>query len=269
MQSKFIKSLLWLLALLVLAYVGVCAYLYVQQRQMLFQPEDTRVRAEQTNFTLQRPDATLRGWQLHPAQASAEAPRNAVIYFGGNAESIEHRLHDLQHALPGSDIYMLAYRGYGASDGEPTQALLEADAVALFDEVRRMHPLASITVIGRSLGTGVAAAVADVRKPEKLVLVTPFDSILNTVRGMYEWLPVSLLLHDRFDSAAHLQNYSGPLLVLRAGRDREVVPARTDALLAELKNKAVTVLAFEKANHSTILHAPGFWNAVQSFVGNV
>ncbi|MEG0201652.1 MAG: alpha/beta hydrolase, partial [Comamonas sp.] len=124
-----------------------------------------------------------------------------------------------------------------------------------------------ITVIGRSLGTGVAAAVADLRQPDKLVLVTPFDSILNTVRGMYGWLPVELLLRDPFDSAAHLKNYQGPILVLRAGRDQVVEPARTDALLQQLKGKAVQVQAFAQANHSTIFRSAGFWTAIENFVG--
>ena len=229
---------------------------------MIYQGGSTRVSAEQTNFSLQRPDVLLRGWQIHPATKA----QSAVIYFGGNAENIERRLPQLTAALPRSDIYMLAYRGYGASDGEPTEELLEADAMALFDEVRRLHPQAPITVMGRSLGTGVASAVAAVRQPAKLVLVTPFDSILNTVRGIYGWLPVGLLLKDRFDSAARLQSYGGPILVLRAGMDQVVAPARTDALLEQLKGKAVQVQGFEQAGHSSIFRAAGFWQAIEGFV---
>ncbi|RGE42087.1 alpha/beta hydrolase [Comamonas testosteroni] len=264
MTSKLFKLLLWLLALLLVIYLGICGYMYGQQRKMIYQGGSTRVSAEQTNFSLQRPDVLLRGWQIHPA----EAAQGAVIYFGGNAENIERRLPQFAAALPRSDIYMLAYRGYGASGGEPTEALLEADAMALFDEVRRLHPQAPITVVGRSLGTGVASAVAEARQPTKLVLVTPFDSILNTVRGIYGWLPVELLLKDRFDSAARLQNYGGPILVLRAGMDQVVEPARTDALLERLKGKAVQVQQFELAGHSSIFRAAGFWPAIARFASN-
>ena len=264
MINKLLKPLLLLLALFAVIYLGICGYMYGQQRKMIYQGGSTRVSAEQTNFSLQRPDVLLRGWQIHPATKA----QSAVIYFGGNAENVERRLPQLAAALPRSDIYMLAYRGYGASDGEPTEDLLEADAMALFDEVRRLHPQAPITVIGRSLGTGVASAVAAARQPAKLVLVTPFDSILNTVRGIYGWLPVGLLLKDRFDSAARLQNYGGPILVLRAGMDQVVEPARTDALLEQLKGKAVQVQGFEQAGHSSIFRAAGFWQAIEGFVGN-
>ena len=264
MINKLLKPLLLLLALFVVIYLCICGYMFGQQRKMIYQGGSTRVSAEQTNFSLQRPDVLLRGWQIHPATKA----QSAVIYFGGNAENVERRLPQLAAALPHSDIYMLAYRGYGASDGEPTEELLEADAMALFDEVRRLHPQASITVMGRSLGTGVASAVAAARQPAKLILVTPFDSILNTVRGIYGWLPVGLLLKDRFDSAARLQSYGGPILVLRAGMDQVVAPARTDALLEQLKGKAVQVQGFEQAGHSSIFRAAGFWQAIEGFVGN-
>ena len=262
MLSKLFKALLLLIALCATLYLGICGYMFAQQRSMIFQGGSTQVPQAQTNFSLQR-DVLLRGWQWHPAAGQS---RGVVIYFGGNAENIERRLPRLAQAFAHSDIYMLAYRGYGASEGAPSEALLTQDAVALFDEVKRLHPQQAVTVIGRSLGTGVAAAVADARQPQKLVLVTPFDSMLNTVRGMYGWLPVKWLLRDPFDSAAHLQNYRGPTLVLRAGRDQVVEPARTDALLARLRNKAVQVQDFAQANHSTIFAAPGFWDAMTQFV---
>ena len=263
MLSKLLKPLLWLLALCLAVYISICSYMFAQQREMIFQGNSTQVAAESTDFSLQRANVLLRGWQLHPAHGKA---KNAVIYFGGNAENIAHRREQLARSLPHSDIYMLAYRGYGASEGEPTQELLERDGTALFDEVKRLHPQQPITVIGRSLGTGVAAAVASLRQPDRLVLVTPFDSILNTVRGMYGWLPVEFLLRDPFDSAAYLLNYHGPVLVLRAGRDQVVLPERTDALLHSLKGKAVQVQAFAQANHSTIFRAAGFWTAIEQFV---
>ena len=263
MLSKLLKALLLLIALCATIYLGICGYMFAQQRSMIYQGDSTQVSADTTNFSLQRDGVLLRGWQLKPVDGRA---RGAVIYFGGNAENIERRLPKLAQTFPDSDVYLLAYRGYGASEGTPTQALLEQDAVALFDEVKRLHPQQPVTVIGRSLGTGVASAVAGLRQPDQLVLVTPFDSMLNTVRGMYDWLPVKLLLRDPFDSAARLQSYQGPILVLRAGRDQVVAPARTDALLAQLKSKAVQVQEFAQANHSTIFRESGFWASIAQFV---
>ena len=97
MFSKLLKPLLWLLALCLAVYICICSYMFAQQRQMIFPGGGTQVAAESTDFSLQRADVLLRGWQLHPADGKA---RNAVIYFGGNAENIAHRRQQLSRSLP-------------------------------------------------------------------------------------------------------------------------------------------------------------------------
>ena len=264
MLPRFAKALLRLLFLALLAYLTVCAILYARQRKMMYHPESTHMPAAQTNFALQRPDVLLRGWQYKPPQAPSTAP--TVIYFGGNADKVEHALPRLQQALPGTYIYTLAYRGFGASEGEPSETSLTEDAVALYDKVRQLHPQSPITVIGRSLGTAPASAVAGARKPAGLVLITPFDTMLATVSDMYPWLPVSLLLKDRYDSVSRLQSYTGPILVLRAEHDDLVPPPRTDALLASLRGKSVQTLTMAGTSHYNILRAQGLWPAIEQLV---
>ena len=260
------KIALWVAAIAALLYLAVCLLMLLQQRKLMYWPQRTRVEAAQTNFALQRGDAVLRGWQSHPGPMPAT---DAAIYLGGNAEAIQDNLARLRAWLPTHSLYLLAYRGYGASDGTPTQAALEQDAIALFDEVQRRHPDGRIAVIGRSLGSGVAAALAAARPVAQLVLITPFDSMLNTVRDHYHWLPVALLLHDRYPSAEWLQRYAGPMLVLRAGQDDLVLPARTDALLQPLQGRngpPVQVAVFAEANHFNILDAPGLGTVLGRFV---
>ena len=281
MTNLFAKVALWGLALIAMLYAALCVLMFFQQRRLMYFPQMTRVEAGQTNFSLQQEDATLRGWQSHPGQPAAgtggaggeggmQAPAtDAVIYLGGNAERVEQVVPLLRQWLPAHSVYALAYRGYGASDGTPTGADLERDAAALFDAVQQRHPQGRITVVGRSLGSGVAAAVAAQRQPARLVLITPFDSMIATVRDHYGWLPVGLLLRDRYPSDERLQHYGGPLLVLRAGRDALVLPARTDALeqaLANRKGPAVEVANFAAADHIDILEAPGLATRLRSFV---
>ena len=281
MTNLFAKVALWGLALIAMLYVALCVVMFFQQRRLMYFPQLTRVEAAQTNFSLQQGDVTLRGWQGHPDQLAAgvggvgavggaAAPaRDAVIYLSGNAERLEQVVPLLRQWLPAHSAYALAYRGYGASDGTPTGADLERDAIALFDAVQQLHPKGRITVVGRSLGTGVAAAVAAQRQPARLVLITPFDSMTATVRDHYGWLPVGLLLRDRYPSDERLQHYGGPLLILRAGRDALVLPARTDALeqaLAARKGPAVEVENYAVADHINILEAPGLAARLRSFV---
>lgn len=266
MNSLPAKIALWGAAIAALLYLAVCLLMLMQQRRLMYWPQLTRVDVAQTNLALPHGDVVLRGWQSHPGSAPAA---DAVIYLGGNAEAIQNNLARLRAWLPAHSLYLLAYRGYGASDGMPTEAGLEQDAIALFDEVRRRHPGGRIAVIGRSLGTGVAAALAAARPVAQLALITPFDNMLNTVRDHYGWLPVSLLLRDRYPSNERLQRYAGPVLVLRAGQDQLVLPARTDALLQSLQHRSgapVQVAAFAEADHFDILDAPGLGAALGTFM---
>lgn len=253
------KAALGLLAVLALCYLAICVLMYVQQRGLMYFPQFTRGEAAETDLELDRGDAVLRGWIVNPHQT------DAVLYFGGNAERIEDNRDDLAAWLPARSSYLLAYRGYGASDGSPSEAALLADALALYDEVRRRHPHGRIALIGRSLGSGVASHVAAHRDVERLVLVTPFDNLAAVAQGHYRWLPVRLLLRDRYDSVARLARHDGPLLVLRAGNDAVIPPRHTDRLIASW-HRTPTVVDFPQAGHNDIHLQPGYGEALARFL---
>ncbi|WP_295909858.1 alpha/beta fold hydrolase [uncultured Xanthomonas sp.] len=247
-------------AILAAAYVLVCALLYLGQRDLLYFPQGTRVAPAQTDFALRRgADVELRGWQVNPGRDKV------LLYFGGNAEDLRFARAQLQTALPDHSLYLLAYRGYGASDGKPSETALVGDAVALYDHVRAAQPQAQIAVLGRSLGSGVASQLAARRAVAQLVLVTPFDSLVSAAQAHYPWAPVRWLLRDRYDSARALRAYGGQLLILRAGRDQVVPPASTDALLKALPHRP-TVVAFAQADHNDISDDPGYVRALQAFL---
>lgn len=240
-------------------YGAMCAYAYSNQREIVYFGWATTAPASGTDFTLQRPGATLRGWVVNPGQA------DALVYFGGNAERIEGLRGDLASALPGRTTYLVAYRGYGASTGEPSEAAIGPDAVAVFDEVRKRHPGGRIAVVGRSLGSGVASHVAGARPVERLALVTPFDAMACPAAEHFPLLPVRWLLEERWEAAKALQAYQAPVLVLRAGRDEVVPQACTDALLAALP-KPPRVETFAEANHDGISDDPRYWQALIEFL---
>lgn len=247
-----------ILRALALAWLALAATLWLAQRWLIYLPQATRIDAARTDLALVRGEVVLRGWQLNPRAG------DALIYFGGNAERIELAGPVLAQALPGRTIHMLAYRGYGASDGRPSEAALVDDAVALFDDVRRRQPAAHIAVLGRSLGSGVASALAARRPVDALVLVTPFDSLAAVAGQLLPMLPVRTLLRDRFDSVAALAGFTGPVLVIRAGRDAVIPPERTDALLAALPDARVVELA--DAGHNDIDLDPAYIEAIAGFL---
>ncbi len=243
----------------ILVYAGICWFLHVKQRDMLYYGWTTTVDAAATDFAVKRPDATLRGWALNPSGS------DPILYFGGNAEPVEHNREGFAQLFPGRSVYFLAYRGYGASDGAPSQAALVPDAIAFFDEVQRRHPGQKIAVIGRSLGSGVASQLAAQRPVERLALVTPFDSMVATARSHYPIIPVSWLLDERYESDQALKTYDRPVLIVHGGRDDVVPEANTLGLIRALP-KPPTVVRIANADHNDISGYPEFVVALSEFL---
>ena len=188
-----------------------------------------------------------------------------AIVFEVVATSALRATDGFTRALPSHTVYLVAYRGYGASDGEPTETHLLADALALHDDIAKRHAGGHVAVAGRSLGSGVATFVAAERRVPALVLVTPFDSLAAVAQAHYPMFPVGLLLRDRYDSALRLPRHQGRLLVLRAGQDQVVPPAHTDGLLKALGRPA-QVVEFPAAGHDDLSLDPAYWSAIGDFL---
>jgi pimeloyl-ACP methyl ester carboxylesterase len=248
-----------LIALPLLGYVSLCGWMYARQHDLMYYPQLTRADAEGTDFGIARNGVMLNGWLVNIGKP------NAIIYFGGNAERIEDMRDEFARWFPDSSIYLVPYRGYGASEGTPSEPVLLEDALAVYDQVRARQPGAPITLIGRSLGSGVASYVASQRPVSKLVLVTPFDSMANVAQAHYRWLPVRWLARDRYESVRHLANYAGPVLVIRAGRDRVIPAASTDRLIAALA-RPPRVVNLPGADHGSIDADPAYAAAMAGFV---
>ncbi|MGH8078862.1 MAG: alpha/beta hydrolase [Lysobacter sp.] len=244
--------------MIAMGYLGLCAWMYSKQREFTYFPQFTRVDSRETDYELRREGATLRGWLVNPGRP------NAILYFGGNAERVEMSRDEFAALFPDSSVYLLAYRGYGASDGSPNEADLFADALALFDHVRARHS-GSIAVIGRSLGSGIASYLASQRPVEGLVLITPFDSLADVASAHYPWLPVRSLFRERYESTRHLADYRGPILVIRAGRDEVIPAANTNRLIAALATPP-RIVDLPGADHNSISDDPAYGKALTAFV---
>lgn len=243
-----------MLYLLVIAWLLVSALMYVVQRQLIYVPQGRGV----ATALLRLPGEA--GEQLVAVKEKTGA--DALIYFGGNAEDVSYTLGELAAHFPGFALYLPHYRGYGGSAGEPGEAALTADALALFDHVQQNH--ARIGVIGRSLGSGVAMQVAAARPVAGLALVTPFASMTSVAAYHYPWLPVRLLLKDRYDSAAVAAKVAAPSLVLLAGRDQIVPPDSSRQLIASFAHPPY-VQAFADADHNDIALEPGYYPVLKAF----
>ncbi len=241
----------------VATYLAICALLYVQQRNMLYFPQHTKVDAASTNFLLNNDGITLRGWIINPGQSKA------IMYFGGNGERIEINRDTFAQWFSKHTIYLLSYRGYGASDGTPEQSALVADAIALYDNVAAQH--VSIAAVGRSLGSGVAMQLAANRDLQKIALITPFDSIDRVAKHYYWYLPVSLLTLDKFESWRVAKTLTIPTLVIRAGNDEVIPAANTAALIAGFNNRPQEII-IEGAGHNDLDLDENYSRSLQLFL---
>jgi len=245
-----------LLIIIIAAYLGICVVLYVTQRSFQYFPTPRRLGPTEMAGTFRRGD-TLLQLTVRP-----HAGPGAVLYFGGNGEDVSSSVGPLMAAFPQREVVMLHYRGYGGSGGRPTEADIALDAQGLFDEVHARHP--DVVVIGRSLGSGVAARLASVRPVSKLVLVTPYDSIVGIAQRQFPIFPVSWLLIDKYETWRYVPKIKAPVLILRAEHDELIPAASTEALRARFPAGQVTTVVVP-ADHNSILDEPRYVSALAAF----
>lgn len=265
-QAKTMNNIFFRIVLYILiAYLGLTLFIYTKQDSLLFLPTQDRhqLRSKQSTvvpYELLQDGIHLRGWLVQPALAS----KKLLIYYGGNGEDIFYNIDDFIK-LQGVATLLVQYRGYGTSDGSPSEALLFSDALSIYDDVRvRLQPT-EIMLMGRSLGSGVACYVASQKTVNKTILVTPFDSMTNVVKSHYPWLPVELLLRHPFNSIQHVQTIKAPLLLIYGGQDRIIPNRHTENLIRHLPEPAkVDILQIPAAGHNDIHAHASYWPAIQS-----
>jgi hypothetical protein len=238
------------LAAVALAYVGLCVLVFLVQRSLIYFPQPSSLGDRDTTVTLPVTDAKV------VASVRPRPGPKAVVYLGGNGEDVTLGIPGLAASFPEHALYLLQYRSYGRSGGKPSETALVSDALALFDLAHREH--ASIEVIGRSLGTGIAVQVASARPVARLVLVTPYDSLLAIAQAQFPFLPVSWLMRDRYESWRHAPKVTAPTHVIAAERDEVIPRASTERLLARFAPGIATLSVIANADHNSVSDQPEY-----------
>lgn len=230
-------------------FIALCVLLFFYQRSLLYYHTTERALMP-GDFTLQQGDVSLviRARQTHLDKA--------VIYFGGNAEDVSISIGEFERTLPSMALYAMHYRGYGGSEGRPTEEGLVADALALYDAIAASHP--SIILVGRSLGSGVAIQLANARPVDQLVLITPFDSLLKVAQKQFPFVPVQWLMLDRYESWRYASELNVPT-VLVAAEDDEIIPLeRAEQLLEAFQPGIATLHVLPGLNHNSYIDLSEF-----------
>ena len=252
MKPKTLEGMIYIL----LIYVLVGAVLFFYQRKLIYFPT-ANIPHNYEQLQLTHENVTLEIIVLN------QGKKEAILYFGGNAEAVVYSAEDFLSAFPLQTVYLLNYRGYGGSSGQPSEAGIFADALFLFDKV--LDKQAIISVIGRSLGSGVATYLASKRPVEKMALISPFDSITSVAQNIYMIFPVFLMLLDKYDSISRVKEIEAKTIILVAEHD-EVIPRKhSQRLIDEFPPEQITVKIIADSGHNDISNKVEYYQHLKDF----
>ena len=215
-----------LLVIVAVGYLGVVAVLYVKQREMLFPiPTVARTAPEAAGFAQADEHllATADGENIIIWHVPAQPGRRVVVYCPGNGDSLAGSVSRFRNIVSdGTGLIALSYRGYAGSSGHPSEHGLLLDAAATYAFAASRYETSRMIAWGYSLGTGVAVALAADHPFGGLILEAPYTSITDVAAAAFPFLPVRLLLKDRFASDARIQRVTAPLLIMHGTEDTTV-----------------------------------------------
>ncbi|MEJ8571900.1 alpha/beta hydrolase [Microbaculum marinum] len=255
-----VTSLLYVLVGALVSYGLVVAAMLVLQPRLLFLPNvSTRsIEADPGDIGLAFEPVAIRtadGILLDGWYVPAVAPRGVLLFFHGNAGNISHRLESVRifHELD-LDVLLIDYRGYGRSEGSPSEAGLGRDAEAAWRylvEHRETAP-EKIVIFGRSLGASVAARLAADRKPAGVILESGFVSVPDLGARMYPWLPVRTLSRLKFPTIDHVRSIRSPVMIVHSRGD-EIIPFADGQALYEAASAPKRFLEIEGGHNDGFL----------------
>jgi pimeloyl-ACP methyl ester carboxylesterase len=233
------RILAGIVVVLVLAYGGVLGWIYVNQRSLQYDPGGKMFALSETK--LQRAElvsipsgdgSKLAAWYEPP-----EPGKPLIVYYRGKSLSFS-REHERYEAMEADGYGFLAfdYRGFGGTPGDISEAHILADGLAAFDwAAQKGFPL---VIWGRSLGSGPATYVAGQRKADALYLETPFDSAVAVARDWYWFLPVDILMSDKFAVDQWIAGVDEPVFVAHGTNDHTIGVAHGQRVYDLAPNRA-------------------------------
>lgn len=254
-MSAMVARLLHTLGSLAVVYGVVLLAMTVFQRQLLYIPmaEVPPLPPGLTAIEADTADGlTLSGW-YRPGSA---LPDRVVILFHGNAGNHGHRtLKARPFVDAGWSVVLASYRGYPGNAGSPTEAGLVRDGEAwmAWAEARGYHRARTV-LYGESLGSGVAVELAARRPVGALLLEAPFTALPDVAAHHYPWLPVHLLMWDRFPSERRIAGVETPVFILHGAQDRTTPVAQGRAVLAAAAGPKAA--AFPPTGHNDFTLGP-------------
>ena len=225
---------------IIVVYISVLIVLFIFQRSLMYHPLENNYFGDKLEVNVEKVKITtsdninLLGW-FHKKNLKKF---KTIVYFHGNAGSLENRIHKLNH-FKDMDVNFLiiSWRGFSGNSGKPSEQGLYKDGKSTIDWLKKLGlDEKDIILYGESLGTGVATELAQYNDFAGLVLETPFTSMVEAAKNFYPYIPVGLLLKDKYKNDIKIQNISIPILVMH-GESDQIVPFWMGKKIYEIANQ--------------------------------
>ncbi len=244
-------------AILAISWLALCIGLYLLQRRFIYHGRAARPDLAATGLrgVEERQLATADGlsllaWYRPPAEG-----RPVALFLHGNAGDLASRAPRVgQFAAAGWGALLVEWRGFGANPGRPSEQGLTLDAEAGYAALRALGiPPGRIVIWGESLGTAVAVRLAQAHPAKALVLEAPFTTMAEMARRSYPFVPVNLLLKDRFESLTRIADLAMPLLVIHGADDALIPPEMGLRLVAAAPVAVKRYVRLPGADHNNLV----------------
>ncbi|MFT7577174.1 MAG: fermentation-respiration switch protein FrsA (DUF1100 family) [Alphaproteobacteria bacterium] len=258
-----------LIGICVIAYLAILATMYVAQRRLIYSNYDNGALAAANWMAIQNSQriklTTSDNEQLSAWYVAPQPGQPIFLFFHGKGSGLWRKKWRWQRIRKsGAGIFVFSYRGYPGSTGHPTEDGLNRDAQAAYDWLSKRHPANQIILHGLSLGTGVATTLATKVKARALVLEAPYTAIVDVAAARYPFLPVRLLLWDKFLSRDRIAKVSMPVLILHGTRD-SIIPFEHAKRLYRRAIQPKHLVAMSGSDHNTLVR-DGLYQHVWAFL---
>jgi len=228
-----------ILLIFVIIYFSILILTYVFQRNLLYHPSENNYYGDKIIVPIEkvriktRDNIELLSWYHNKHLDNYKT----ILFLHGNAGSLENRIHKINHFKNMKvNFLIVAWRGFSGNKGEPTEEGLYEDARSAINWLKLKGVKENnIIVYGESLGTGVATEIAQNRNFGGIILESPFTSMIDAGKDKYPYLPVRLLLKDKYESDKKIKNINIPILIMH-GKIDNIVPFSMGKKMYELAN---------------------------------
>ena len=225
---------------ILIIYASVLIVLFIFQRNLMYHPNENNYFGDKLEVEIEKVKITtsdnlnLLGW-FHNKDLKKF---KTIVYFHGNAGSLDNRIYKLNY-FKNMDVNFLiiAWRGFSGNKGKPSEKGLYEDGKSTIKFLKNLGVTEKdIIIYGESLGTGIATEIAQNRKLGGLILETPFTSMIEAAKNFYPYIPVGLLLKDKYKNDKKIKNINIPILVMHGEAD-QIVPFWMGKKIYEIANQ--------------------------------